>query len=48
MAVLAFVAGIGFWFSFRHLDAEEEKLNELASGEVEDRHPHLHPENEKS
>ncbi|EJD07177.1 PTR2-domain-containing protein [Fomitiporia mediterranea MF3/22] len=27
MGVFAFVAGVGFWLSFRHLDAEEEALN---------------------
>ena len=32
MAVLAFIAGILFWFCFRHLDKEEDDLNELATG----------------
>jgi len=32
MGVLAALAGIGFWFSFRHLDSQEEELNELAVG----------------
>ena len=32
MGVLAAVAGIIFWFSFRHLDQQEEALNELAVG----------------
>ncbi|KAH9919971.1 oligopeptide transporter [Epithele typhae] len=29
MAVLAFLAGTGFWFQYRSLDAEEEALNHL-------------------
>ena len=33
-AVIAFLAGIGFWFSFRHLDAEEDNLNNLPTGHV--------------
>jgi POT family proton-dependent oligopeptide transporter len=32
MAVLAFVAGIGFWFSFRHLDSQEDELNAYVEG----------------
>lgn len=32
MAVIAFIAGILFWFSYRKLDAEEEKLNFMAVG----------------
>ncbi|KAI5120636.1 hypothetical protein M0805_009396 [Coniferiporia weirii] len=35
MAVLALVAGVGFWFSFRHLDADEDSLNELQEGRME-------------
>jgi proton-dependent oligopeptide transporter, POT family len=30
VAVLAALGGIAFWFHFRHLDAEEDKLNMLA------------------
>jgi POT family proton-dependent oligopeptide transporter len=33
MAVLAFVAGCLFWICHRHLDADEEHLNNLATGE---------------
>ena len=29
VACIAFVAGIAFWFSFRHLDSEEDKWNML-------------------
>ena len=32
MAVLASVAGTIFWLQFRHLDAQEEELNHIASG----------------
>ena len=32
MAVLAGVAGVGFWMTFKDLDAEEDHLNELAAG----------------
>jgi POT family proton-dependent oligopeptide transporter len=38
MAVLAFLAGIGFWITFRHLDAQEDALNELATGRVNVEH----------
>ena len=34
MGVLAALAGILFWFTFRHLDKEEEKLNELDEGRI--------------
>lgn len=34
MGVLAALAGIVFWFTFRHLDREEDALNELAEGRV--------------
>lgn len=29
VAIIAFLGGIGFWFCFRHLDKEEDKLNML-------------------
>ena len=31
VCVLAALGGIGFWFNFRHLDKEEDKLNMLAT-----------------
>lgn len=33
IAVIAFVAGIAFWFCFRHLDDKEDKLNMLKKTE---------------
>ena len=33
-AVLSFGAGVGFWWSFRHLDADEDRLNNLPTGHV--------------
>ncbi|KAH8114891.1 PTR2-domain-containing protein [Phellopilus nigrolimitatus] len=39
MGVIAGVAGVLFWLSFRHLDAEEDALNELARGRVDDDEP---------
>ncbi|PPQ64967.1 hypothetical protein CVT24_008155 [Panaeolus cyanescens] len=36
MGVLAAVAGILFWFSVRDLDAREDELNEMATGEMRD------------
>jgi POT family proton-dependent oligopeptide transporter len=36
MAVLAFCGGVGFWFSFRHLDQEEETLNNLQGGHFDE------------
>jgi proton-dependent oligopeptide transporter, POT family len=32
VAVLSFFGGIGFWYTFRGLDAEEEYLNNLQGG----------------
>lgn len=32
MAVIAFIAMIGFWLQFRHLDKEEDVLNMLPEG----------------
>lgn len=32
MAVIAFIAAIGFWLQFRHLDLEEDELNSLPQG----------------
>ncbi|RPD65524.1 oligopeptide transporter [Lentinus tigrinus ALCF2SS1-7] len=32
MAVLAFVAGTIFWIQYRHLDSEEDELNDLQEG----------------
>lgn len=32
MAVIAFLAAIGFWLQFRHLDLEEDALNTLPQG----------------
>lgn len=34
MAVIAFIGGIGFWFSYRKLDAEEDQLNMLPTGHM--------------
>jgi POT family proton-dependent oligopeptide transporter len=34
MAVIAFVAGCLFWITHRHLDAEEDSLNQLPTGRV--------------
>lgn len=35
MAVLAAVAGVGFWFSFRELDAQEDELNGMQVGHAD-------------
>lgn len=34
MAVLAALAGTGFWFWFRGLDRQEEEMNALKEGKV--------------
>jgi POT family proton-dependent oligopeptide transporter len=34
MGVLAAVAAVFFWFSVRHLDADEDKLNNLNEGHL--------------
>lgn len=48
MAVLAFLAGLIFWFSFRHLDAEEDQLNELTTGRVVPQHSQIDNEPPKT
>ena len=40
MAVLAFIAGTIFWFQYRHLDEQEEELNELAVGQYSESEKH--------
>lgn len=34
MAVLSFLGGVGFWFTFRKLDIEEDDLNMLPAGNI--------------
>lgn len=34
MAVVSFIGGVLFWFSFKHLDAQEEELNRLDAGHL--------------
>ena len=36
IAILAFIGGVGFWFTFRKLDREEDKLNMLGDSEFTD------------
>ena len=38
MAVLAFVAGVIFWLQFRHLDAAEDKLNNIEESRFDEKH----------
>ncbi|TVY87021.1 Peptide transporter [Lachnellula willkommii] len=35
MAVLSFLGGVGFWFTFRKLDIEEDDLNMLPAGNMD-------------
>ena len=35
MAVLALIAGVLFWFTFKDLDAREDELNQIPEGEYE-------------
>ncbi|TVY46785.1 putative peptide transporter [Lachnellula occidentalis] len=35
MAVLSFLGGVGFWFTFRDLDIEEDDLNMLPAGNMD-------------
>ena len=35
MAVLSGVGGVFFWLSFRHLDQEEEALNDIQEGHLD-------------
>lgn len=43
MAVLAAVSGVIFWFQYRHLDSQEDELNEIGEGYYEDPDaPHNH------
>jgi POT family proton-dependent oligopeptide transporter len=34
IAILAFLAGVGFWFSFGGLDKEEDQVNSLQQGHL--------------
>jgi POT family proton-dependent oligopeptide transporter len=34
MAVIAFIGGVGFWFTFRGLDKEEDHLNMMPVGHL--------------
>ena len=38
MAVLAFFAGCIFGFQYRHLDEQEDELNNLAEGQLVEKH----------
>lgn len=38
VAVLAFVGGVGFWFTWRSLDAREDELNMLAPTQYKGKH----------
>jgi proton-dependent oligopeptide transporter, POT family len=38
MAVLAAISGVIFWFQFRHLDAQDEDLNNIGEGHFEEKH----------
>ncbi len=40
MGVLAFIAGTIFWFQFRHLDAQEDKLNSIQQGHYDEKQKH--------
>lgn len=39
VAILAFAGGVGFWFTWRSLDAREDELNLLAPTNMVGRHP---------
>ncbi|EJD43873.1 proton-dependent oligopeptide transport family protein [Auricularia subglabra TFB-10046 SS5] len=36
MAVISFIAGVIFWIQFRHLDSQEDELNALSVGHVDE------------
>lgn len=38
MAVLALIGGVAFFFTFRKLDADEDRLNDLKQGQVDELH----------
>lgn len=40
MAVLAFCAGVIFWFQYRHLDQIEDELNAIGEGQYDDGKDH--------
>ncbi|KDE05745.1 POT family proton-dependent oligopeptide transporter [Microbotryum lychnidis-dioicae p1A1 Lamole] len=48
MGALSFVAGIGFFFSFRELDADEERLNDLPEGHVSQKYTEKELQAERS
>lgn len=37
VAILAFLGGVGFWFTWRSLDAKEDELNMLAATKMKGR-----------
>lgn len=40
MGVLAGISGVIFWFQYRHLDAQEDELNNLSEGQYDDGKEH--------
>ncbi|KAH9896910.1 oligopeptide transporter [Cubamyces lactineus] len=38
MAVLAFIAGCIFWFQYRELDRQEDALNDISEGHLDEKH----------
>jgi POT family proton-dependent oligopeptide transporter len=43
ITILAFLGGVGFWFCFRHLDAEEDKLNMLERSAMQGKNTVVEP-----
>ncbi|KAH0369073.1 PTR2-domain-containing protein, partial [Aureobasidium melanogenum] len=43
ITILAFLGGVGFWFCFRHLDANEDKLNMLERSAMQGKNTVVEP-----
>ncbi|KAI4843048.1 PTR2-domain-containing protein [Aureobasidium sp. EXF-8845] len=48
ITILAFLGGVGFWFCFRHLDAEEDKLNMLERSAMQGKNTVVGPKDTES
>lgn len=48
ITILAFLGGVGFWFCFRHLDANEDKLNMLERSAMQGKNTAVEPKDSEA
>ncbi|KAG9826203.1 PTR2-domain-containing protein, partial [Aureobasidium melanogenum] len=48
ITILAFLGGVGFWFCFRHLDANEDKLNMLERSAMQGQNTVVEPKDSEA